>query len=158
MSDRQRYDIWVHGVNTIVEYPDHAETIRHAGWGTLIEQREDPPNRYNWFHLPIPTPTIIQGEDNRLDWLALKVWMNENARLDRIHVRMGGSRIISVRPGIVGSDRDIEERIGRAGDDLDMVTEGLTVCAKVDFLSGSPRGRIIFRGAGAVFRPRIIWD
>lgn len=151
MSNK-RYDFWVHGVNTIVEYPEHARIIRHAGWGTLVEQDADPPGRNNWFHLPIPTPTIIKGDHGALDWLALKVWMNENVRIAQIHVRMGDLKIIDESPGWVGQDRDTEERISFNGDSVLYTNAAINLCTKVEFLSGTPRGRIIFRGAGAVFK------
>ncbi|MGH9039994.1 MAG: hypothetical protein ACRDZ3_07175, partial [Acidimicrobiia bacterium] len=63
-----RYDYWTHGVQTFAEGParriDNNEPVPgldvcHVGWGTIVKQ---PAGTTNWFHLGVPTPTIIDDE------------------------------------------------------------------------------------------------
>jgi len=151
MSNKE-YVFWVHGANTIVERPERTQFIRHTGLGTIIEQDEDPPGRNNWFHLPIPTPAIIRGDHGSVSRFTLEVWMNENVRLSEIHVRMGRSKIADETPNLVGQDEDTKVHFGVSHGERFQVNAGLSLCARIEFLSGSPRGRIVFRGAGARFQ------
>ena len=90
-----RYDFWVHGANTIVEFPHRVTRLQHAGWGTYIEQASDPEGRRNnWFHLPIPTPTYLDGTSNVSLWyIRLRAQVNENARIAELHIRDGQTLI-----------------------------------------------------------------
>jgi len=150
MSNKE-YVFWVHGVNTIVERPEHVQLIRHTGLGTIVEQDEDPPGRNNWFHLPIPSAAIIRGDHASVSRFTLEVWMNENVRLAEIHVRMGEIKIAENTPNLVGQDQNTQVHFRVLYGERFQVDGGLTLCARVEFLSGSPRGRIVFRGAGAKF-------
>jgi hypothetical protein len=151
MSNKE-YAFWVHGVNTIVERPEHTQVIRHTGLGTIIEQDEDPPGRNNWFHLPIPTPTLLEGESAFVGKFTLKVWMNENVRLTDVHVRVGDYKIADETPNLVGQDQDAKVNFNISHGEWFQMKGGLSLCARFEFLSGSPRGRIVTRGAGARFK------
>jgi hypothetical protein len=158
-------NFWTHGVNTIVEFPERVSLLQHAGWGTLIRQPTDPPGRHNnWFHLPLHTPGSIVGRarGDRLDlynalfgYARLKANLNENATIRELHIR-AGQRLIYVEsvelrgPNV---DRQVDARTPiRGGFRLhDINDDGLELSIRVEFLSGTPEGQIIFYGAGAYY-------
>lgn len=140
-----RYDFWTHGVNTIVEYPDQTQLIRHTGWGTLIRQSAD---TNNWFHIAIPSPTFLEDDGSVfLQYIRLRAEVNENARIDLIHLRVDGTLIYS--ENVMLTDQIVDRQFDNPNRELQ---GGLVVAVHVQFLTGSPTGQIIFRGAGARFQ------
>lgn len=170
------YQYWTHGVQTIVEFPEHASRISHAGWGTLIEQQEDPSGRNNWFHLPLHTPNWIPRANferlsdpsdrvqkynpqhvtiNKaiLSSVRLKADVNENASIRTLHIRAGDRLLKSEEVDLRGPsvNHEVNMRDPRTRSYSTIRDEGVTLCVRVAFLSGSPRGRVIFRGGGAYY-------
>jgi hypothetical protein len=168
------YNFWTHGVGTIVEFPARASRILHAGWGSLIEQPESRPGEENnWFHLPLHKPSWIPVthwiEESAtlarsthtsvsratLAGVTLKASLNENANIRELHVRAGGTLIhsqsVDLRGPTIDHEIDLRDPVRRTlpavGD------EGLALCVRVVFLSGTPTGQVIFRGAGAYYIP-----
>lgn len=147
----KRYDYWTHGVATILESPQLAKLVMHRGdLGTVVEQDA---NTSGWFHIPIPTPSVLSGDTTTsFLYFALVANVNDNAKVDLIHVRRGKDLIFSQNVSFVGA------KINQVFDNPDVSTStgassgaGITLCVHVQFLSGTPRGRVEFNGAGAAF-------
>lgn len=138
-----RHEYWTHGVDTIVEFPDRATEILHAGWGTRVRQAA---NTDNWFHIALPSAKIINSETAIMREIRLRAEVNENARVDLIHFRDDGKRVFS--QAVSFTDRTIDHVFQRA--DLP-IEGGLTLCIHIAFLTGTPIGQVIFRSAGAAF-------
>lgn len=148
MSER-RYDYWTHGVATILEYPERAKLVRHSGYGTSVEQEA---KTKGWFHIPIPTPSVLEGDTTiGIKTFALVAKVNENAKVDRLHLRRGKDLIFDKEVSFIGT------AINQAFSDFLATTStgstgnAVTLCVHVEFLTGSPRGRVEFYGAGACF-------
>lgn len=140
-----RFDFWTHGADTIVEFPEQTQLIRHTGWGTLIRQ---PANTNNWFHIAIPTPTVLEDDISVfLQYVRLRAEVNENARIDLIHFRDGGNLIYS--ENVMLTDQIVDRQFDNPNQQMG---GGLVIAVHVQFLTGSPIGQIIFRGAGARFQ------
>ena len=143
---------WTHGTSVHVEYPDRVRSIHRMGSCTRVRQdanTQDPDKSNNWFHFAIPTPTIL--DDDQVDHtdVYLRAKVNENAKVDVVHVWEGGERLERFDGlGIVNQhfdfERSITTRRGPRG--------GLMICAYVKFLTGRPRPEVWFNGAGARFR------
>ena len=145
----RRFDFWTHGVTTVLESPELARRVEHKGnIGTAVEQEA---NTSAWFHLPLTTPTVI--EDDVAIYLrrfGLKATVNDNAKIDLLHLRSGTrlvwSRDVSYVGRVIDETFDVEPDITTGG-----ATAGLVLCVHVQFLSGAPRGRVEFHGAGGHF-------
>lgn len=138
---------WTHGTSVQVKRPDLVRIINRRSFGTMISQNA---GTTNWFYFAIPTPTILA--DARVDHTDayLSGGVNENAKLDRMHVwegdmnleRFNGLEIVNQRRFDI--ERGITTDRGPRG--------GLMICAYVKFLTGRPRPEVWFNGAGARFR------
>jgi hypothetical protein len=138
-----RHELWTHGVNTIVEFPSRTTEIRHAGWGTLVSQVQ---NTDNWFHIPMPSLKMIDNKNAIMREIRLKAEVNENARVDLVHIREDRALIFS--RVVSFTDTAIDEVFQRADFPIQ---GGVTLCIHISFLTGSPIGTAIFRSAGAAF-------
>jgi hypothetical protein len=168
------YNFWTHGVNTIVEFPERASRIVHTGLGTYIEQAESRPNQENnWFHVPLHKPSWIpvqqwkqradgsylsEGhcsvEKAQLVGARLKASLNENASIRQIHIRAGDELIHSESVDLRGPTVDHEINISNpVRGYLHTQSNGLVLCVRVVFLSGTPRGQVQFIGAAAYYKP-----
>jgi hypothetical protein len=145
----RRYDFWTHGVATILESPQLARRVEHMGnIGTAVEQDA---NTRAWFHIPITTPTVLEDDTSIfLRRFGLKATVNDNAKIDTLHLRSGTSLVWSREVSYVG--RTVDETFDV---DPDISTggprAGLVLCVRVQFLTGAPRGRVEFHGAGGHF-------
>jgi hypothetical protein len=54
---------WVHGNALTAESPEHLAQIGHHGWGADVHVK---PGRGCWFHIPLPTPVIVDNARVRL--------------------------------------------------------------------------------------------
>ena len=152
MSDT--FQFWTHGVDIAAEYtPEYTGTknglyLRRTGWGAQVRQNQ---GTENWFHLPIPSATRL--DDDNVDyyhvWLRVKV--NNNAILDRVHVRQaagpGGLADLIYDSGtlnITGQDTTLSFNLP------DHRCKGpLCICTHVKF--DGENGEVIFGGAGGWF-------
>ena len=142
----QEFKFWTHGVATILESPERAKLVVHNGLGTTVEQDA---GTNAWFHIPIPTPNMLESDSTiYLRKIALAVKVNENAKVDMVHVRRGPSLIVNQPTSFIGTTVNWEFDNPDASTS---VAAGVTLCVHVQFLSGTPRGRIDFYGAGATF-------
>jgi hypothetical protein len=145
----QRFDFWTHGVATIPESPQLAQLLQHrTDLGTVVEQSA---NTQGWFHIPITTPTVMQDDTTIfLRRLGLRARVNENATVDRIHIRRGTDLIINLDVNFtnttIEATFDVVDQAMGGGPQA-----GLAMSILVRFLTGTPRGRVEFQGAGAHF-------
>jgi hypothetical protein len=145
----KRFDFWTHGVATILESPQLARRVEHKGnIGTAVEQSA---STSAWFHIPITTPTVLEDDTSiYLRRFGLKATVNDNAKIDHLHLRSGTnlvwSREVSYVGRVVDETYDITPDIHTGGS-----RAGLVLCVHVQFLSGEPRGRVEFHGAGGHF-------
>jgi len=147
----QRFDYWTHGIATILESPELAQLAQHrSDLGTVVEQIG---GTSGWFHIPIPTPSVL-ADDTTINFLffALVATLNDNAKVDLIHVRRGKDLIFSKNVAFIGTTvnqvietPDVSTSIGATSG------AGITLSIHTQFLTGTPRGRVEFHGAGAAF-------
>lgn len=168
------YNFWTHGVNTIVEFPDRASRIVHTGLGTVVEQAESRPDQENnWFHLPLQAPSWIPVqhwtersdgthasdghggvERAQLVGVRFRASLNENATIRQFHVRAGDQLIQNEPVDLRGPTVDYDITISNpVFGYLHTQFNGVVLCVRVVFLSGTPRGQVQFLGAGAYYKP-----
>ena len=144
------FEFWTHGVGAVLEPTAGPESTRlethRTDIGTVVENDA---GWSTWIHLPIPTPTILEGRTALLRHFRVAVTLNENARLEHIHVRSGILLLRDEPLSVVGATLnrtfDIDDAIpGGLG-------RGLAISFLVAFLTGTPRGRVELHGAGALF-------
>jgi hypothetical protein len=145
----QRHDYWTHGVATILEFPNLAKVRAHTGMGTFVEQDA---GTYGWFHIPIPTPSILDEGHTYFRYFCLVAKVNENATIDLLHLRRGADLVFSKTVAFTNTT------VNQVFDNPDVSTAfgassgaGMTLCVHVAFLDGMKRGRVEFYGAGAAF-------
>ncbi len=88
---------WVHGTIAEVEFPENLATVSQdglarKGWGTHFWGKED---SINWFHFPISTPVIIDGNRPKLSKLFVFFKTIGTAKLIHIHIYDGGKKVKS---------------------------------------------------------------
>ncbi len=54
---------WVHGNALTVENPERLTSFKHWGWGTVAWVKW---NEGTWFHVPLPTPVILNDKRSSL--------------------------------------------------------------------------------------------
>ncbi len=150
-------DYHTNGIATILQSPDRAQIlVKATNVGTVVEQNA---NTDAWFHIPITTHTQLADIVNNntsisstyLESLYLSAKVNENAKVDRIHMRDGTKLIVDRDVNYI--DRNIEESLYLSKKEQGQrLYAGLAMSIFVRFLSGEPRGRVEFRSAGARFR------
>ena len=145
-----KYQFWSHGVNTFVQFPKRtlqtAEPnlgIEHTGMGTRIRQNGSD----NWLHIPIPTPTTIEGDHSiHIKGARVLLTVNKNAEVQQLQLLVNGNSIFTKNQSV--SDDFIQ---------LDLepppfeINGGLAVTVFVKFKSGTPTGEISIHGAAATF-------
>jgi hypothetical protein len=152
-----RYNFHTHGVSTIVESPDRAAEILHAGWGTLVRQSAaTTANGSNWFHLPLTAPVVMTGDDSViLKSIRVIATANENACIREVHVREADhlkfQRDVNWAGPQINQVLAIAPAVPVGGFDPFYVHTGLTLSLRVEFLTGTLMGEIIFRSAGVEF-------
>lgn len=139
-----RYDYWVHGVATFVEVEGEGIRVTRQGGGTTVQQTA---NTANWLHLAVPTPTIIDDEEKvGLQIVAFRAETNENARITDWHMWMNGTQVAQLPLALTGANIYQDWEIPNW-----LVTGGLVLCLRAEFLTGDPVGSVTIRGAGAGF-------
>ncbi len=146
------YEMWTHGVDVQIEYPDRIVSIgsderadvRRSGWGTLVFQKGD---TTNWLHFGIPTPVIRENQKVFLDSIRLRAEINENAQIDVVHIRHDNRKISTHEVNL--TDCSADETFYQVPKQL--LQHGIALCVHIRFFPGENRGMVIFQGAGAQF-------
>jgi hypothetical protein len=151
MADTEMF--WAPGVLTQIEFPGRVAHSGRFGWGLEVEQNADgSPHQNNWFHIGLPcrsrnhykAGTIVQA-------FVLRAHVNENARIAELHLRDGPHVIAAL--GVSFIDREVNhEFVGPVTSPYWIAfasgASGVNLCVRVEFLTGSPRGKVTFFGAG----------
>ncbi|MFY9826718.1 MAG: DUF6623 family protein [Thermoanaerobaculia bacterium] len=79
---------WVHGNAVTVQSPENLAREGHYGWGAdmLIH-----PGQASWFHIPLPTPVIVNDVRSSLHRVFL-LFKSEWGSIRSVHVYDGSSR------------------------------------------------------------------
>jgi hypothetical protein len=145
----RRVDFWTNGITTILQSPENAQRLeRRTDLGTVVEQNA---NTASWFHIPLTTPTILEDDATiflRRCFLRARVY--ENATVDVILIRRGTDLIVNLNVNFTNTtiQSDFNGPDQMMGGDPQA---GLAMSILVRFLTGTPRGRVEFQGAGAQF-------
>ncbi|MEU7811089.1 hypothetical protein [Pseudonocardia sp. NPDC049154] len=139
--------IWsAHGVAAVLEWPNSAAEIRRNTIGTILIQEA---GTHNWIHLPVPAAGWLSKRVEQVIGFGLRAECNENARIDLVRL------VDSGRDFGNGDTPSYQDEVGFLGEAVWYTKElpemmnwysGRVISIHVDFLSGSPRGRIEFRG------------
>lgn len=137
---------WMHGVNTIVRWPDRVAQLEQSSWGTKIKQNSS----YNWFLIAIPTPTGLDDHEIMHVDAFLRGHVNRFATVDQVHIWRGGETRGKKFPfnNLSLRETDLNE-IYNLPDER--CQDPLVMCIKVLF---DNEGEIIIEGAGARFDER----
>jgi hypothetical protein len=81
---------WVHGTQSVVEFPSSLFTTYKKGWGTTYVGKN---NTFNWFHFAIPTTVISDGSRNQITKAFVLFKTDGNARITNVHVWDGPTKI-----------------------------------------------------------------
>lgn len=150
MSDTFKF--WNHGVTVVPEYTkaytntNNELYMRPAGFGTIIRQRR---GTWNWFHIPIPTPTRLDDDASTTYHAWLRADINDYAVIQQvtIHEAIAGNsspRIYSTNVNYTGRAETFSFNVPN-----NRATGPLTMSIRVRF--DTDNGQVIFRGAGAHF-------
>ena len=81
---------WAHGSSMQLEYPNRVTSVRHTGTFARVEGS---PGQNTWVHLPVPTPTVVNGSSVRVSAVLLSFRARANARVHEIIVYDGDRRV-----------------------------------------------------------------
>jgi hypothetical protein len=80
---------WIHGNALTVEQPENLSHVGHYGWGADMRIV---PGKSSWFHVPLPTPVILNDKRSSL----LRVFLmfeTEQGSIRNVHVYDGSSQV-----------------------------------------------------------------
>jgi hypothetical protein len=82
--------MWVHGTATEVEFPQnlHSDGVVREGIGTHFFGGA---GTFNWFHIPIPTPVVLDGVRPTL--VGVFLFYNVEGRIRNMHIWDGPFRV-----------------------------------------------------------------
>jgi hypothetical protein len=154
--------VWAHGTVVEAEYPGNLQGLVRRGWGTHFVGK---PGTENWFHIPITTLPILDGQ--RLKLVKVFVFYNTDtpvvaaARpyITDVHVYDGPSKIkeFSGLGNLAGKhDAAIDTANSWAVTPNIPVQWGVSLSVHVHFppplpAGASPNYEILFTAAGADF-------
>ena len=146
MTDH-KYKFWIHGVNVHVQNESATASIKRYSQGTKIRQNAGG----NWFHLAIPTPTLLNDHEVEQVDAFLRGKINGQATIKNVHIWRGGEprdhRVLAKDyPDGQGLSNRILDELYNLPDEA--CHDPLVMCIYVDFENG---GEIFFAGAGARF-------
>lgn len=160
------HSMWAHGTAfSPPEFPSTGlDNVDDVPYTDVLGLRRGPGSFWrgevgsgNWFHVSIPTPVIVGGDQVRLKRVFLKYDVGESNITD-VQVWEGSSRIQQFGPFPTG-----KEKIGDHRGPLDadntfvlpndpLVSSGIGISVRVEFLWGSGEPPIVqFTAAGAEF-------
>ncbi len=144
-------DFWTHGVNVEAEHTENRGlNILRTGFGAKIKQNR---GTSNWFHLAIPSLSLLDGKDVYSMNTILRVDVNNDAVIKKVHVRKSIAGDSGYCSKIYDSgDINITGQVKSILCDYfrDPVNGPRVVCAYVEFEGDN--GEIRFIGAGSRFQ------
>jgi len=80
-----RYTSWVHGNALVPESSENIIDFSHFGWGTDVTMK---PGKGTWFHVPLPTPAIIDGLRAKVTRVFL-LYETDSVTIRQVHIYDG---------------------------------------------------------------------
>jgi hypothetical protein len=141
---------WVHGTALTVEQPENLNRVGHFGWGADMGIV---PGKSSWFHVPLPTPVILNGSRSSL----LRVFLlfeTEQGSIRNVHVYDGSGKVQEFNNLFLSG----EHRINLDGENTFNLAQPHSVAwgigvsfffvAEIGFDSSIPPPRLILGSAG----------
>ncbi len=85
-----KFILWAHGSSMQLEYPNRVTSVCHTGPFARVEGS---PGQNTWVHLPVPTPTVVNGVGVRIGAALVSFRTRANARVHEVIVYDGDRRI-----------------------------------------------------------------
>lgn len=140
---------WVHGSSMQIEYPNRVTAVRHTGPFVRIEGVA---GQNTWVHLPVPTPTIVDGSKMRVGAALVSFRTRAKAQVHEVIV-YDGERRIAEHTGLDLRDDNLDARFDVPG--TPEAVQGINITLGVRFDEGAPDARslqIEIIGAGIEFQ------
>ena len=139
---------WVHGSSMQVEYPNRITSVRHTGPFVRIEGSA---GQNTWVHLPVPTPTVVNGANMRVGAALVSFRTRANAKVHEVIVYDGELRIAE-HTGLDLRENHLDARFDVPGNP--QAGQGINITLGVSFADTAPDVRsmqIEIIGAGIEF-------
>ena len=139
---------WVHGSSMQLEYPNRITSVRHTGPFARIEGSA---GQNTWVHLPVPTPTVVNGNNMRVGAALVSFRTRANATVNEVIV-YDGERRIAEHTGLDLQDDHLDARFDVPGNPA--AGQGINITLGVSFADSAPDVRsmqIEIIGAGIEF-------
>ena len=139
---------WVHGSSMQIEYPNRITSVRHTGPFVRIEGAA---GQNTWVHLPVPTPTVVDGNNMRVGAALVSFRARANAKVHEVIVYDGDQRIAE-HSGLDLRDDHLDARFDVPGNPE--AGRGINITLGVSFAASAPDARsmqIEIIGAGIEF-------
>ena len=139
---------WVHGSSMQIEYPNRITSVRHTGPFVRIEGAA---GQNTWVHLPVPTPTVVDGNNMRVGTALVSFRAQANAKVNEVIV-YDGERRIAEHMDLDLRDDNLDARFEVPGNPE--AGQGINITLGVSFADSAPDVRsmqIEIIGAGIEF-------
>ena len=139
---------WVHGSSMQIEYPNRITSVRHTGPFVRIEGAA---GQNTWVHLPVPTPTVVDGNKMRVGAALVSFRARANAKVNEVIV-YDGERRIAEHMDLDLRDDHLDARFDVPGNPE--ASQGINITLGVSFSDSAPDVRsmqIEIIGAGVEF-------
>jgi hypothetical protein len=74
---------WIHGNALVAQNPENLARNGRYGWGADILMLD---GRGSWFHIPVPTPTVDEGESRHVERLFLLFESSADGKITSVHI------------------------------------------------------------------------
>ncbi len=167
------HTMWAHGTAfSPPEFPTTGlDNVDDVPYTDVIGMRRGPgafwrgePGNGNWFHVSIPTPTIIGGDTVQLRRVFVKYSVGDSAAIAPsgasiadVQAWAGSDRIQQFGPFPAGQEKFGDHRGALDADNTfvltnpPIVTAGIGISVRVEFLQGGGEPIVQFTAAGAEF-------
>ena len=100
--------LWTHGNAVVPESPQQLEKFARLGFGTDVTSK--PGVSTMWFHVPMPTPTLLNGQRPKLKRVILLGKSdNISVAIRRVHIFDGNDRVQDKGVLIAGDNLNIND-------------------------------------------------
>ncbi|MER6152584.1 hypothetical protein [Streptomyces hirsutus] len=100
--------LWTHGNAVVPESPQQLEKFIQLGFGTDVTSKQGVPKM--WFHVPMPTPPLLNGQRPKLKRVALLGKSGDvSSAIRRVHIFDGSDRVQDKGVLISGNNLNFNE-------------------------------------------------
>ncbi len=148
---------WGPGVLTQIENPGRIVHQKRWGWGLQVSQDADKAKGAdNWFHIPIPCESRTHYTGGTpVEKFIFRAKVNKNARIRALHLRDGENIIVEKNVNYNNQEVTAEFKVPKKYGWIAFANNasGITLCVRVEFMAGLPRGEVTFLGAAVKVDP-----